>query len=230
MRTVSRQRGIALIAVLLATILLLALVSVLVALGTMQLQRATAQVRALQALAGADAGTSWVRAVLDQQHGDVSATQIKLGATQGRRRIQIDDRTYVVTTVELVRPSSGPTNDHLDDNLEAYPRAVEQALQVESSGAVYVDSASVARRDTTTLLRVFAVEPYSEVVGFIDDGSPVGIDSPGDAGGQFAGPNATELLVHAYTMTQLGYPNKVDEFEDSQWTDGNTAGGPGPLP
>jgi len=230
MRHAKERRGIALIAVLLATTLLLALVSVLVALGTTQLQRATAQVRALQALAGADAGTAWARAVLEQQHGDVPATIAKLGTSQGRRRIQIDDRTYVVASVGLVQPSPGPTNDHVDDNLQEYPRAVEQPLQVESSAAVYVDSVSVAHRVTTTLLRVFAAEPYSEVVGFIDDGSPVGIDSPGDAAGQPAGPNATELLVHAYTMTQLGSPNNVDQFGDSKWTDGNSAGGPGPLP
>jgi hypothetical protein len=230
MRNVRGERGIALIAVLFATVLLLSLVTVLVELGTLQLQKSTADLRALQALAGADAGTAWVRAVLEQQHGDVQATTARLGYTQGKRRMRIDNQTYVVTTVVLLGPPGGPTNDHLDSNLEQYPRATEQPVQVESSAAVFVDSVSVTTRATTTLLRVFETDPYSEIVGFIDDASPVGIDSPGDAAGQFAGPNATELLVHAYTMNKPGDPNKVDKFGDTLWSDNNTAGGPGPLP
>ena len=230
MRTPRDARGIALIAVLFATVLLLALVTVLVELGTVRLVKATADLRALQALAGADAGTAWVRAVLEQQRGDVDATIAKLGDTQGKRRIRIDDRTYVVASVVVLEPQNGQPNDHLDSNLEQYPRATEEPIQVQSSATVYVDSVSVTRRVTTTLLRVFRVEPYSEIVGSIDDSSTVGVNSPGDAAGQFAGPNATELLVHAYTMSQLGQPEKVDEFDDQQWTDNNTAGGPGPLP
>lgn len=230
MRTRRDSRGIALVAVLFATVLLLALVTVLVELGTVRLQKASADLRALQALAGADAGTAWARALLEQQRGDVYAAIAKLGDTQGRRRIRIDDRTYVVMSVIILQTQPGPPNNHFDTNLEQYPRATEVPVQVQSSAAVYVDSVSVTRRVTTTLLRVFLAEPYSEIVGFIDDSSPVGINSPGDAAGQFAGPNATELLVHAYTMSQLGQPNKVDRFDDKLWTDNNTAGGPGPLP
>jgi hypothetical protein len=229
MRNPRARRGIALIAVLFATVLLLALVTVLVELGTVRLQKTTADLRALQALAGADAGTAWVRTVLDQHQGDVYATILKLGTMQGKRRIPIDDRTYVVTSVVLLQSNPGPTNDHLDSNLETYPQAEEAAVQVQSSAALYVDSIAVTRRVTTTLLRIFKTKPYSEIVGFIDDSSPVGIDSPGDAAGQFSGPNATELLVHAYTM-QLGQPEDVDQFQDLQWADNNTAGGPGPLP
>jgi len=225
-----RQRGIALIAVLFVTILLLALVGVLIDLGTVQLQKATADLRALQALAGADAGTAWVRALLEQQRGDVDATITKLGAQQGKRRIEIDSRTYVVTKVVLMQAQPGQQNDHLDDNLEQYPRAEEVPVQVDSSAEVYVDGKPATGRVTTTLLHVFPAEPYSEIVGYIDDGSPVGIDSPGDAAGQFAGQDATELLVHAYTMTKLGDPDKVDQLGDTRWSDNNSAGGPGPLP
>ena len=228
MRAQTEERGIALITVLVATALLAALVAVLVDIGTLQLQRATAELRAVQGLAGADAGTAWFRAILEQQQGDVQATIVKLGASQGRRTFPVDGKTYVVTTVAVALPTPGPNNDHFDANLEEYPRVTEQPLQVQASAAVYVDSVAVSRRVTTTLLRVFPAPPYSEVVGFIDDGSPVGVDSPGDAGGQFGGPNATELLVHAYTM-QLGGPKRVDQFGDDAWTDGNSSG-PGPLP
>lgn len=223
------ERGIALIVVLMTTALLLTLIAVLVDLGTVQLQKATAQLRAAQALAGDDAGTAWVRAVLAQQSGDMTKTLLKLGSVQGKRRIVIDGQTYVVTAVSLKYPGQQSGNDHADNNLELYPQAIESPVQVQSSATVYVDSNPVAQRVTTTLLRVFPAAPYSEVVGYIDDGAPVGIDSPGDAGGQLAGTNTTELLVHAYTMNQIGDAQKVDQFGNSVWGDGNSAG-PGPLP
>ena len=229
MPSIQRQRGIALISVLLATALLLTLVAVLVDIGTLQLQKSTAELRAVQALAGADGGTAWVRAVLEQQQGDVNKTILKLGATQGKRRFVIDDRTYVVASVTLQQPQSGSSNDHYDANLEQNLSVNESPLQVVSSAAVYVDSVPVTRRVTTSLLRLFPAAPYSAIVGYIDDGSPVGIDSPGDAGGQFAGLDSTELLVHAYTMNQIGLPHRADKFGNASWTDFNSAG-PGPLP
>ena len=225
-----RSRGVALITVLLTTALLLVLVAVLVDLGTVQLVRTTAELRALQALAGADAGTAWVRAVLQDQKGNADATILKLATMQGRRRFVVDDRTYVVTTVSVMRPSPQPTgNDHYDVNLEHNPQALEAPLQVGASAAVYVDSATVARRSTTTLLRVFPAAPYSAVVGFIDDAAPVGIDSPGDAGGQLAAPNTTELLVNACVLDPHGECRPVDQLGNALWSDGNTAG-QGPLP
>jgi hypothetical protein len=225
-----RNRGVALITVLLASALLLVLVAVLVDLGTIQLQRTTSDLRALQALAGADAGSAWVRAVLEEQRGNVVATIAKLGTTQGRRRFIVDDRTYVVTTVTVIQPSPQPTaNDHYDVNLEQNPQVVETPLQVGASAAVYVDAQTVARRSTTTLLRVFPAAPYSAVVGVIDEGGPVGIDSPGDAGGQDAAPDTTELLVHAYVLDPFGHRQRVDQLGNAQWSDGNSAG-PGPLP
>src|ERR1700687_1290191 len=140
MRTTCRNRGVALVAVLMATALLLVLVAVLVDIGTLQLQRATADLRALQALGGADAGTAGVRAVFEQQSGDLFKTVMKLGASQGRRRFVIDDRTYVVVTEILRSPGQQSGSNIVDDNLEQYPRATEQPIQIKSSAAVYFDA------------------------------------------------------------------------------------------
>jgi hypothetical protein len=223
------SRGIALATVLLATALLLVLVAVLVDLGTIQLQRSTADLRSLQALAGADGGTAWVRAELEREKGDVEATIVRLGQMQGKHRFTIDDRSYVIVSVLLITASQETGGDHVDENLESNPQVVEAPVQVEASATVYTDDSAVARRSTTTLLRVFPAAPYSAVVGFIDDGGPVGIDSPGDSGGQVSGAAATELLVHAYTVDGSGQHHEVDDFNAENWSDGNTQG-PGPLP
>ena len=223
------SRGVALIGVLFSTVLLLALVTVLVDIGTLRLQRATSDVFAIEALGGADAGTAWVRAVLDAERGDVGATMTKLGQMQSRRRFTIDGQTFVVTTETIVDTSQSQQLDHVDEEVQGNPRALEHVVQVGSSAAVYANGAVVARRDTSVLLRVFPVTPYSEVVGYVDDASAVGIDSPGDAAGQEHAPDTTDLLVHAYTMDQLTEPQNVDKFQTDKWSDGNSVG-PGPLP
>lgn len=226
---IAGSRGVALIGVLFSTVLLLALVTVLVDIGTLRLRRATADVFAVQALGGADAGTAWVRAVLDAERGDVGATMTKLGESQARRRFPIDGQTYVVATEAIVSQGKQQQVDHVDDDVQTNPSAEEHVIQVGSSAAVYANGAVVARRDTTVLLRVFPVPPYSELVGYVDGASAVGIDSPGDAAGQEHALDTTDLLVHAYTMDQLTEPQDVDQFEDETWSDGNSAGS-GPLP
>ena len=228
-RSCLRSRGVALISVLLSTVLLLALVAVLVDIGTLRLQRTTADLFSLQALAGADGGTAWVRALLDQEHGDVSATQTKLGETQGKRRFTIDDHTYVVATEELISTANGSDN-HVDYNVQTNSRAQEYVVQVESSAAVYTNGAVMARRDTGVLLRVYAAAPYSEVVGYVDDSSAVGINSPGDAAGQEHALDTTDLLVHVYQIgNSLLTLQSEDQFEKHTWSDGNSSGS-GPLP
>jgi hypothetical protein len=225
----SGVRGVALISVLFSTVLLLALVAVLVDIGTLRLQRTTADLFALQALAGADGGTAWVRAELDQEHGDLGATKMKLGATQGKRRFVIDDHTYVVASESLIGTPTSEVNDHVDDDVQSNPRAAEQLAQVESSAAVFADGVVVARRDTSVLLRVFPAAPYSEVVGYIDDASAVGVDSPGDAAGQAYGLDTTDLLVHAYKFNGSYILQNEDDFTTQTWSDGNSSGS-GPLP
>lgn len=225
----THPRGIAMITVLFATVLLLVLVAVLVDLGTVALKRSTAELRALQATAGADAGTGWVRGILEIQKGDIAATVARLGTMQGKKRFVIDDHTYVVASVLILAPSTpAPGGDHVDANLEQEPQVVEQPAQVQSSATVYADGVAAGHRTTTTLLRVFPAAPYSAVVGVIDDGGPVGIYSPGDAGGQSGGKNVTELLVHAY-ITVNGQRQDVSDWSPLQWNDGNSQGG-GPLP
>jgi hypothetical protein len=226
----SGVRGVALISVLFSTVLLLALVAVLVDIGTLRLQRTTADLFSLQALAGADGGTAWVRAVLCQERGDVGNTQTKLGQTQGKRRFTIDDHTYVVATETLMPGSSQSSGDHVDDNVQQNLRAQEQVVQVESSAAVYANGAVVARRVTGVLLRVFQAAPYSEVVGYVDDSSAVGINSPGDAAGQAHALDTTDLLVHVYQIgNSLLTLKNEDQYQTQWWSDGN-ASGSGPLP
>lgn len=223
-----QERGAALISVLLATVLLLALVSVLVDLGTVRLQRATADLAGVQALGGADGGVAWFRAVLYDQHGSIDAAIAHLGTTQGKRRFTIDDHTYVVCTVSVLDASPVQTGDHTDDNVEENVQATERIVQVTSAAAVYAGGAPIARRVTETLVRVFPATPYSEVAGYIDDASPVGIDSPGDAAGQVGQPDATELLVQA-SIFKAGSWQDVSQFGDTIWSDNNTSSG-GALP
>lgn len=225
-----RTRGVALISVLFSTVLLLALVAVLVDIGTLRLQRTTADLFSLQALAGADGGTAWVRALLNQEHGDVGATITRLGQTQGKRRFTIDDHTYVVASETLIPGSSDSNGDHVDENVQQNLRAQEQVVQVESSAAVYANGAVEARRMTGVLLRVFQAAPYSEVVGYVDDSSAVGINSPGDAAGQAQALDTTDLRVHVYQIgNSLLTLQNEDDFLTWTWPDGN-ASGSGPLP
>jgi len=104
----------------------------------------------------------------------------------------------------------------------------EVPVQVQSSATVYAAGNAVARRSTTTLLRVFPAPPYSEIVGGIDEGGPVGIDSPGDAGGQSPAPDLTGLLIQAYTLSG-GHRAPDNVWNSETWSDGNSSGS-GPLP
>ncbi|HXW77416.1 MAG TPA: hypothetical protein VEJ20_08410 [Candidatus Eremiobacteraceae bacterium] len=219
-----RRRGIALITVLFATTLLLVIVGVLIDLGTIQLHRATADLRAVQALAAADGGTQWVRGVLVSSKGDIQAAINHLALEQGRRQIAIDAQTSAIVSVSLLQAQPVASGgDHVDDNLESNPQALEVPVQVQSSATIYVNGGAVASRATTTLLHVFPAQPYSEVVGEIDEGGPVGIDSPGDAAGQQAGGTyTTQLLIDAYALNAEQQPQNVSQFDDEDWSDGNT--------
>ena len=103
-------------------------------------------------------------------------------------------------------------------------------LQVTVTAAVTVNGATMATRSTTALVRVFQqMAPYSEVVGFIDNAGPVGVESPGDPAGQAGGTNATDLRIHVFTQVGTGDPVPADSFSDQHWSDGNVVP-VGPLP
>jgi hypothetical protein len=223
------RRGIALIIVLMATALLIVLVGVLVDLGTSELARSAAEVRSIQSLAAADAGAQWARAALATEGGNVPNAVARLARFDGRR-LTIDAQTYALVSVSMTQAQpQGPGGDHFDENLEGNPRALETPVQVESSAIVYSAGVAAGNRSITTLLRVFPAPPYSEIVGVIDDGGPVGIMSPGDAGGQIGGQHATELLVNAYTLDAQLHRHDASRFESENWSDGN-APPTGPLP
>ena len=61
-RHARRERGIALVMVMLACVLLAAALAVMLNVGTSRLRASVEHSRALQALAGADAGAGWLRA------------------------------------------------------------------------------------------------------------------------------------------------------------------------
>jgi type II secretory pathway component PulK len=225
-----RERGVALVMVMLACVLLAAALAVMLDVGTAQLRRSVESARALQAEAGADAGTGWFRALLMANAGDPAATMLALDQTSGKETITLDPHTQVQVTVSLTVPGgSGPKN-HNDVNLQRNQQILEQLVQLASTAVVVEDGTKVAQRTSTTLLRIFLdPKPYSEIVGVVDDAGPDAIDSPGDSAGQAAAANTTDLLVHAYTRKNDGPPNEVDKFKALQWADGNPGGG-GVLP
>jgi hypothetical protein len=225
-----RHRGIALVSVLLATALLLAVLAFAVNVGTLQLRRTTEEVWAMQARAGADGAVGWVRALLAQRQGDIAATLGDLAAAHSTHSLTIDAQTHVDARVAIHLDTPADSNDHLDQALQHNPYVDETPLQISVTAAVVVNGTTVASRSTTALIRVFQESaPYSEVVGWIDNAGPAGIDSPGDAAGQAGSATLTELRIHVYQQSGSGAPVPVDSFADQHWSDGNSAPS-GPLP
>jgi hypothetical protein len=230
MRRARRDRGAAIIMVMLACVLLAAALAVMVDVGTAQLRRTVESARALEAQAGADAGAGWYRALLQANGGDLAATAQALGQTGGVDTITLDSHTVVQVTVVPIGSGGLGAQDHNDLNLQYNPVVKEQMIQLASTAVVVEDGIQVAQRTSTTLLRTFlSARPYSEIVGVVDDAGPDAIDSPGDAAGQAAAPNTTDLLVRAFTRTGDGPPVENDQFQALQWADGNPGGG-GVLP
>jgi hypothetical protein len=230
MRCARRDRGAAIIMVMLACVLLAAALAVMVDVGTAQLRRSVESDRALQAQAGADAGAGWYRALLQTKNGDVAATAVALGQTGGVDTITLDAHTIVQVTVVPIGTTGQGAQNHNDLNLQNNPNALEQMIQLATTAVVLEDGTQVAQRTSTTLMRVFKnAKPYSEIVGVVDDAGPDAIDSPGDAAGQSAAPNTTDLLVHAFSRTGDGPPVENDQFKPLRWADGDPGGG-GVLP
>jgi len=230
MRHTSRTRGVALVMVMLASVLLAAALAVMLNIGTAQLRRSVENARALEAQAGADAGAGWFRALLQANGGDIGATEFALGQTGGIETLALDQHTAIKVTVSLTWPGGNGPHDHNDANVQDNLNIDEHVGQLVATAVVVEDGTIVAQRTTTTLLRMFLnAQPYSEVVGVVDDAGPDAIDSPGDAAGQAAAANTTDLLVHAFTRTGDGPPNEADKFKALQWADGNLGAG-GVLP
>jgi hypothetical protein len=227
-----RQRGMALVATLFAAVLIMTLLAVMVGVGTMRLREATQNLRSVQALAAADAGAAWVRALLYDAGGSIGGTQLALAAAHGSFSYAIDSNTEAVVTVSTQTPglSEPKETDHLDVNLQKNPQINETPVQVVSTAVISVAGQAVATRTVTTLLRAFAGEkPYSEVVGVIDDSGLDTTESPGDPAGQTGGSYTTELLISSYVASGTSSPKPANRFENSSWFDGNS-GQQGLLP
>jgi hypothetical protein len=219
------ERGIALLTVLFAVALLMTIVAVLVNVCTARLQRSTQDLRALQAVAAADAGAGWVRAILARNYGDVSSTLAELAAAHSTVHVDIDAQTSADVTVSLQMPAATTSADHLDRQLQENARILEAPAQVVATASLSVAGTPQATRSVTTLLRIFhGAAPYSEVVGIIDDAGPVAANSPGDPAGQAGTTFATDLRLRAFKGT-AGEPVPADNFQDKEWSDGKTASG-----
>ncbi|MBC5825512.1 MAG: hypothetical protein GIW99_04500 [Candidatus Eremiobacteraeota bacterium] len=216
------QRGIAIVAVLLASALLLGLLAVMVDIGTAQLRRVTEQVRGLQASAAADAGTGLLRSWLARDGGDPKRMEADLAAANGELVENIDADTSVTVRIEVLPVLSVFPDDHIDHLLQSDPKIQERPLQIVSDATVAVGGVAMATRSTTTLLRVFrGARPYSEIVGAIDSQAPVGVESPGDAGGQAGSASLSDLLIHAYRQHKGILTENRSAFKDDRWSDGN---------
>lgn len=223
------HRGMALVATLFAVVLIMTLLTVMVEVGTMRLRRSTEELRAAQALAAADAGAAWVRALLFANGGDVSSTLTGLSQAHSTLSLTIDPLTSATVLVSVAIPGASAQADHLDVNLQENPQIVETPIQVVATATVETGGAAVATRTVTTLLRSFHhLAPYSEIVGLIDDAGPESIDSPGDPAGQVGAPDATDLRLFAYRESgSSAVP--ANKFQSDSWFDGNT-GASGFLP
>jgi hypothetical protein len=224
------QRGIALITSLLAIVLLLAILAVMVDIGTSRLRRANEDTHAAQALAAADAGAAWVRALLAKYDGDLSAVFTDLTKAHSKTEFSIDSDTTAEVLVGFQFP--GPTKlvDHVDVNLQENPQIDESPLQVVATATITANSHVVATRTVTTLLRTFHnLKPYSEIVGVIDDAGPSSVFSPGDPAGQVGGAYVTDLRIQATTVTGTASPAPANKFQNDSWSDGNI-GSTGILP
>lgn len=225
-----RQRAFALITSLLSIVLVLAILAVMVDIGTSRLRRANEDTRAAQALAAADAGASWVRALLAAHHGQLSDVFLDLAKVHSTTEFAVDANTTADVQVGLWLP--GPTKhvDHIDINLQENPQIDESPLQVVATATIRTGTRVVATRTVTTLLRSFHnLVPYSEVVGVIDDAGPSSDFSPGDPAGQVGGAYLTDLRIQATTATGTAPPVPANKFQNDSWSDGNT-GSPGLLP
>jgi hypothetical protein len=229
-RNCRRERGAALVMVMLACVLLASVLAVMLNVSTAQLRRSVESSRALEAQAGADAGAGWFRALAEANFGDVNATVLALAKTGGTETITLDSNTHVLITVTFLLPGGNGAQNHGDANVQTNKSVNEQVVQLVTTAVVLEGSTQVAQRTSTTLLRMFLnAKPYSEIVGVVDDAGPDAIDSPGDAAGQTAAAITTDLLVRAFTRTGDGPPSEVDQFKALLWSDGNPGGG-GVLP
>ncbi len=225
-----RRRGMALIGALFAVVLLMTLVAVMVDIGTVRLRRANEELRSTQAMAAADAGVAWARALLMQNSGDPSATLVQLAHAHGTLELTIDERTQATVTVSLQLPAASVQTDHLDINLQENAQIDETPIQVVSTASVAAAGADVATRTVTTMLRAFHNEPpFSEIVGAVDDAGPDSIESPGDPAGQVGDPVTTDLRIFAFTKNGSARPVSADKFQSDSWFDGNS-GAQGFLP
>jgi len=224
------RRGIVLVTTLLAVVLIMALLAVMVDIDTAGLRATVEESRSAQALAAADAGAQWVRALLQQHDGDLSAVLTDLAKAHSTTTLAIDADTSAQVLVGLQAPGASRSPDHIDLNVEANPQIAEAPLQVVSTAIITTGGTVVASRTVTTLLRCFHhVPPYSEVVGVIDDGGPSSIFSPGDPAGQVGSTYATDLRIHVSTEVGSASPVPASTFKDDSWSDGNP-GAPGLLP
>jgi type II secretory pathway pseudopilin PulG len=224
------QRGIALITSLLAIALVLALLAVMVDIDTARLRRTNEETRAAQALAAADAGAQWVRALFAQHFGDLSAVLTDLSKAHSTSTFGVDATTTADVRVSLWLPGSTTHVDHLDINLQENPQIDETPVQIGATATITAGGHVVATRTVTTLLRSFHnVLPYSEVVGVIDDAGPSAVFSPGDPAGQVGSAYATDLRIQASTQTGTSTPAPANKFQNDVWSDGNL-GSPGFLP
>jgi hypothetical protein len=224
------QRGIALVTSLLAIVLIMALLAVMVNIGTARLRRTNEEAHALQALAAADSGAAWVRALLAKEYGDLGAVLTDLSNSHSMQTISIDAQTSAEVLVSLQLPGAAKQADHLDINLQGNPQIAESPLQVVSTATIRRAGQIVATRTVTTLLRTFHhVAPYSEIVGVIDDAGPTSVDSPGDVGGQTGAAYVTDLRIQASTESGSGPPVPANHFLSDSWSDGNS-GSSGLLP
>lgn len=222
MTKLRRQRGIALITVLLATVLLMVVLAVMIDVGTAQLRRTADDLRAAQALGAADAGAGWVRGLIAAERGDINRVAGDLAAANNARSIRLDAHTTLATRVILQLDTPGTRNDHTDFNVQQDASIVERPIQVICDGAVLVDGTQVARRIEIVLLRAFRGNaPYSEIVGVIDAASLNGAYSPGDSAGQQGDANHTDLRIRAVTQMPDGSVQDQSVYRDDHWSDGN---------
>lgn len=226
----SLVRGMALVATLLAVALIMVFLAVMVNVGTSRLRRTNEELRTAQALAAADAGAAWVRALLAQHQDNLIAVYADLTAAHSSCLLTIDPQTTAQVLVSLQTSGSRTNIDHLDRHLQEHPQIAEAPLQVAATASVIVGTQTVATRTVTTLLRTFHnAKPYSEVVGVIDDGGPTSVYSPGDPGGQAGDVYATELRIQAYKEKGEATPAPDNHFKDESWGDSNP-GASGWLP
>jgi hypothetical protein len=218
----SAHRGIALVATLLAVVLIMTLLAIMVNVQTIRLRQATQELHSCQALAAADAGAAWVRALLNEHVGRISPTLTDLANAHSTFSFAIDANTRANVQVSTQMPAASAQTDHVDINLQENPLIDETPMQIVATATVEAGGQTVATRTVTTLLRTFQNEPpYSEIVGVVDDAGPDSIDSPGDPAGQVGGAYATDLRIFSYTQSGSNPPVATSKFETDSWFDGN---------